>query len=148
MLPNTITKHHYTLARVKHSLPLSLPRTNICCLHPAAHVWKNSCEKIDGLDHMSETECRAYMNTHKLKAHNPFAGSWGGDCRKCMRSGTMVAYNKHPNPTCKSSWLTVCGGKGGELSLQRFLSSYMEYSILLACQSVMSSRSMAVSHTN
>ena len=73
---------------------------------------------MDGLDHMTEAQCRAYMDLNKLKAHKPFAGSWAGDCRKCMRSGTMVAYNKHPSPTCKSSWLTVCGGNGGESSLQ------------------------------
>ena len=70
---------------------------------------------MSGLKHMTEAECLKYTKDNGLKAHKPFAGKWAGDCRRCMQSGTTVAYNKHPSPTCKSSWHTVCD-KSGEQS--------------------------------
>ena len=64
---------------------------------------------------MSEAECRKYTKDNGLKEHTPFAGSWAGDCYRCMQSGTTVAYNKHPSPTCKSGWLTVCDKSGEQI---------------------------------
>ena len=91
--------------------------TSCLCTHPlyslaSAYVWKNGCESVPSQRHLTEAECREYMDQYGLTPNNPFAGSWPTDCRKCMRGGSGVAYNNHPDPACTTSWHTVCAREG------------------------------------
>ena len=74
-------------------------------------VWKNGCDSVAAQKLLTESECRDYMNKNGLKAHNPFTGSWPKDCKKCIRSGSEVAYNTHSNPSCTTTWYTVCASE-------------------------------------
>ena len=88
---------------------------------PPGHVKQNACEVMSGLQHMTEAQCQKYAKDNGLKEHKPFTGKWAGDCKRCMQSGTTVAYNLHPSPTCKSSWNTVCDKSGEPYMLSTFL---------------------------
>merc|ERR1712072_537084 len=95
-----------TVAYNTHSSPGCTSSWETVC-DESGHVNQNGCEKMAGFKHMTEAECKEYTANNGLKEHNPFAGSWGSDC-KCMQSGDTVAYNTHSSPGCTSSWETVC----------------------------------------
>ena len=98
--------------------PVAFDTTDYTCISrfvfgaSGGHVNENGCETLAHLEHMTESECRAYATDNGLSLYSPFAGSWDSDCANCIRSGDTVAYNEHPDPGCTSSWETVCDEAG------------------------------------
>lgn len=79
---------------------------------PAAATYKrgNSCEDSEDWRMMTEGECMKYSENEGYSMYSPFSDAWDNDCRGCIYSDGVVAFNTHDAPGCTNTWVTVCTG--------------------------------------